>query len=207
MDAHAAGQGATEYLVLLAVVLIVALVSVALLGFFPGMSQDAQLTQSETYWRSAQPISIVEWAAKGSGNAPTGRAILYLRLRNTGAYPITITKVLAKNGTNYISQAWISGLNETNLSSFLSIAPGGEDYLGYWTGLPTTREIDFFPDGSCSDPYKLCGADNLCYPNVSYGTFVVRDFGFEYTEKIEGQSVTKRQVGAKPVMIRCSPPG
>jgi len=30
------GQGATEYLVLLAVVLIVALVSVALLGFFPG---------------------------------------------------------------------------------------------------------------------------------------------------------------------------
>ena len=42
-------QGATEYLVLLAVVLIVALVSVALLGFFPGMASDAKLTQSETY--------------------------------------------------------------------------------------------------------------------------------------------------------------
>ena len=37
-------QGATEYLVLLAVVLIVALVSVALLGFFPGMAGDIQTT-------------------------------------------------------------------------------------------------------------------------------------------------------------------
>ena len=45
---HLAGQGATEYLVLLAVVLIVALVSVALLGFFPGMASDAQATQSKT---------------------------------------------------------------------------------------------------------------------------------------------------------------
>jgi len=43
------GQGATEYLVLLAVVLIVALVSVALLGFFPGMASDAQITQSQIY--------------------------------------------------------------------------------------------------------------------------------------------------------------
>jgi len=42
-------QGATEYLVLLAVVLIVALVSVALLGFFPGMASDAQITQSQIY--------------------------------------------------------------------------------------------------------------------------------------------------------------
>jgi hypothetical protein len=39
-------QGAAEYLVLLAVVLIVALVSVALLGFFPGMASDAQTAQS-----------------------------------------------------------------------------------------------------------------------------------------------------------------
>jgi hypothetical protein len=50
------GQGATEYLVLPAVVLIVALVSVALLGFFPGMASDAQITQSQAYWQSAQPI-------------------------------------------------------------------------------------------------------------------------------------------------------
>ena len=58
------GQGATEYLVLLAVVLIVALVSVALLGFFPGMAMDSRLAQSKMYWSSASPVAIVEaWGA------------------------------------------------------------------------------------------------------------------------------------------------
>ena len=47
------GQGATEYLVLLAVVLIVAMVAIALLGFFPGLSYDAKKSESDSYWRSA----------------------------------------------------------------------------------------------------------------------------------------------------------
>jgi hypothetical protein len=62
------GQGATEYLVLLAVVLIIALVSIALLGFFPGMATDAKITQSNSYWRGdAVPFSIVENAIVASG--------------------------------------------------------------------------------------------------------------------------------------------
>lgn len=64
-------QGATEYLVLLAVVLIVALVSVALLGFFLGMASDAQETQSKAYWSSASPISIVEWGARTGNTSGT----------------------------------------------------------------------------------------------------------------------------------------
>jgi len=65
------GQGATEYLVLLAVVLIIALVSISLLGFFPGLASDAKITQSTTYWRGeARPISIVDssFDTNGSGN-------------------------------------------------------------------------------------------------------------------------------------------
>jgi hypothetical protein len=54
-------QGSTEYLVLLAVVLIIALVSLALLSFFPGTSLDAKLTQSKMYRSSASPIAIVDW--------------------------------------------------------------------------------------------------------------------------------------------------
>jgi hypothetical protein len=55
------GQGATEYLVLLAVVLIIALVSIALLGFFPGLAGDARKTQSDSYWRGeAKPFAILE---------------------------------------------------------------------------------------------------------------------------------------------------
>ncbi len=59
-------QGATEYLVLLAVVLIIALVGIALLGFFPGTASDAQIAESQIYWRSASPISITESAARAT---------------------------------------------------------------------------------------------------------------------------------------------
>jgi len=200
---RAIGQGATEYLVLLAVVLIVALVSVALLGFFPGMASDAQITQSRTYWSGASPISIVEWSARSNPSAERG--IMYFRLRNTGAYPITITKIFAKNSTNYISQAYLSA-GPANFSSFLALAPGEESFVGYGMGVASTREIDFYTTSGCSDPYKLCGADSICQPTAPYGTLVVRNFGFEYVTVIDGQPVTKRQVGTAPLTIRCGSP-
>ena len=54
------GQGATEYLVLLAVVLIIALVAIMLLGYFPGMATDAKITQSSAYWRGeARPFACL----------------------------------------------------------------------------------------------------------------------------------------------------
>jgi len=52
------GQGATEYLVLLAIVLIICLVTVALLGFMPGMSYEARKTESQMYWTSSLPFQI-----------------------------------------------------------------------------------------------------------------------------------------------------
>ncbi|MEW6035460.1 MAG: hypothetical protein AB1529_02505 [Candidatus Micrarchaeota archaeon] len=55
------GQGATEYLVILAVVLIVALVVIALLGFFPGVGGAARESQSASYWSGAQPFSITSF--------------------------------------------------------------------------------------------------------------------------------------------------
>ena len=79
------GQGATEYLVLLAVVLIVALVSVALLGFFPGMAADARITQSQSYWRGqARPFAILE----NSCSAATCNLVLQ-NMEANGPYTIT----------------------------------------------------------------------------------------------------------------------
>ncbi|MFA6907406.1 MAG: hypothetical protein WC263_01105 [Candidatus Micrarchaeia archaeon] len=87
------GQGATEYLVLLAVVLIVALVSVALLGFFPGMASDARMTQSQSYWRGqARPFSIQEAVVAGSiGN------FSIQNMESNGPY--TITAIYIGNNT------------------------------------------------------------------------------------------------------------
>jgi len=86
------GQGATEYLVLLAVVLIVALVSVALLGFFPGMAADARITQSQSYWRGqARPFAILD-ASINTTNA----TLSVQNMEANGPYNITAISI---NGT------------------------------------------------------------------------------------------------------------
>ena len=192
-------QGATEYLVLLAVVLIVALVSVALLGFFPGMASDAQITQSQAYWKGAQPISITEWDAKYYSATITTP---YLRVRNSGAYPIRITKVLGAGGQS-ISQVIISALS--NISDYYYLAPGEEKYFAYQTAFPavsTNRDIDFYLVGGSSSGVALKAASSICSATGA-GMTVMNDFGFEYIEYIEGQQITKRQVG-RPLVIKCS---
>jgi len=211
------GQGATEYLVLLAVVLIVALVSVALLGFFPGMASDAQITQSQAYWQSATPIAITEIAAWGTTNAPTGRGLMYMRLRNNGAYPITITKIIGTSGTNFISQFYCvagtdcgapSGLR--NISDYYTLQPGEERGIGYGVlaggGAAIYREIDFYRTSGTSGGCQMYSIASDCLPAQPYGTLMVKNFGFEYTQTVEGQVVTKRQIGTAPLIVKCGPP-
>ena len=79
------GQGATEYLVLLAVVLIISLVSIALLGFFPGMAGDAKVTQNQMFWKSMSPIAILD----GTGSEQQ----IVMTLQNTGGYPLELIAV------------------------------------------------------------------------------------------------------------------
>jgi hypothetical protein len=206
-------QGATEYLVLLAVVLIIALVSVSLLGFFPSMASDAQETQSETYWQSASPISITETGARfvydGAGNF----TFVYLRIRNTGSYPITISKVLA-NGTS-ISYVWTNywGPDALISSKFANIAPGEERFFGYYTYFPGVPDLGagnqryFSFSGSDANIYNANfrnAAASICSRTAPYGTLIANNFGFEYVATIDGQAITKRQIGAKPLVIKCT---
>lgn len=201
-------QGATEYLVLLAVVLIVALVSVALLGFFPGMSSDAQEAQSKAYWSGASPIAIVEWGAKyGQDSGYIDFTAPFLRLRNTGAYQITITKVIGNNGSaSYVGQDW---WGSTLMSSIYTLAPGEEASIGpspYWTpdpGLGSRRMLLFGSTNFTHAIFLTQVANSYCSRSAPYGVFVVKSFGFEYTEKIDGQTITKRQMG-QPLVIKCT---
>jgi len=204
-------QGATEYLVLLAVVLIVALVSVALLGFFPGMASDAQMTQSKTYWSSANPISITEWDARMyTGDGPNYYSSgAYLRLRNSGMYRVQITKIIA--GSNSISQIYYNPTHSiVTLSSFADMAPGEEkmiEWSGFYPSLPIAGTAHFwFCSATCPWwPHAIFGATSFCSTDAANrGTLVVPNFGFEYVEYIDGQQITKRQVGAKPLVIKCS---
>ena len=52
------GQGATEYLVILGAVLLVALVIVSLLGWFPSLGGATKEQQSKAYWSGTSPFAI-----------------------------------------------------------------------------------------------------------------------------------------------------
>ena len=198
------GQGATEYLVLLAVVLIVALVSVALLGFFPGMASDAQATQSKIYWSSASPIAIEEMDACYS--LTWGLTIPTLTIKNNGVYPIRITKLLGGNGrtlSDFVCMGtFCSGVK--NMTDYYYMAPG-EKLKFLVTG--TGGLVGIHMDSADIVPWRLHGASSLCEnSNTSMGTLIINNFGFEYIQYIDGQQLTKRQVGAKPLIIKCRAP-
>jgi len=196
-------QGATEYLVLLAIVLIVALVSVALLGFFPSMASDAQMTQSQTYWQSASPIAVTEGAAKAFTTENLQSAI-YIRIRNNGMYPISITKLLSESTTTDLYWKPVGG--SVSIAGAYIVPPGGEAYFGSasFAGLPVTLDIEGELVGGSG-----CGGGasiRLCLRSrcdqQGKGTVVVKNFGFEYAETVNGQTITKRQVG-KDLMLKC----
>jgi len=179
-----AGQGATEYLVLLAVVLIVALVSVALLGFFPGMASDAQITQSNAYWQSASPIAIVESA----GTYVAGSTFLYMRLKNVGTYPIRITGIVGGDGlkTTQFYGYSCGATVPSNISDFFYLGPGEEKYFARSTyGLPCDWRISASTIPTAA--YIIGGASSVCQNSTtSPGTLSYKTFGFEYIEYILG---------------------
>ena len=110
------GQGATEYLVLLAVVLIVALVSVALLGFFPGMASDARITQSQAYWKGqAKPFAILDAAISG-----TTATLSVQNMEANGPYTISANGIQI-NGAGTHAAA-IFGAGETKTISITGLA-------------------------------------------------------------------------------------
>jgi len=205
----ARGQGATEYLVLLAVVLIVALVSVALLGFFPGMASDAQITQSRAYWQSAQPVSIVESGAR----VLNSQTWLYLRFRNSGAYPIRITGIVGADGLKATtfntpgSCGAAAGYN--NIADFFYLGPGEEKYIASWH-FYAACDWDLYAMTSATDSRGVGGAASVCSTAGDRmtvpGTLDYKTFGFEYIEYLDNnQQITKRQIG-KELIVKCLPP-
>jgi len=127
------GQGATEYLVLLAVVLIVAMVAIALLGFFPGLAGDAKIAQSDSYWSgSARPFAILEH----SQNA--GESNMTLVMQNVDADQRQISDIsiagsgITGNASTYLStsqnQYFSSGEKKTAYLDLSGSCTAGNTY-------------------------------------------------------------------------------
>jgi uncharacterized protein (UPF0333 family) len=85
------GQVSTEYLVILAVVLVVALVVVYLVGGFAGMGAGTMETQSQQAWGTAAPFSIT--ILKQSGT------VLEMELRNNDVDQLMLTSISVDNAS------------------------------------------------------------------------------------------------------------
>ncbi|MFA6329008.1 MAG: hypothetical protein WCY41_06210, partial [Candidatus Micrarchaeia archaeon] len=109
-----------------AVVLIVALVSVALLGFFPGMAADARITQSQSYWRGqARPFAILDAGLSG--------AAANLSVQNMEA-----------NGPYVLTSMTIGGAAVTITGTNATFAAGETKTLVVTAGIPTCTSASVY---------------------------------------------------------------
>ena len=205
------GQGATEYLVLLAVVLIIALVGIALLGFFPGTASDAQVAESQLYWQSASPIAVVETAGArylGECWSSVNCSYMIFRIRNNGAYPIRLSKMLG--GGDTLDRYYNPGIGGYEYFSSVYLAPGEEFCVGNHYAAPNScnnHSVFITPIGTnYTGGYNIDAAPvgEMC---LRSNFMRLKDFGFEYAQYVEGQQLTKRQVGAKDLVVRCTATG
>lgn len=108
-------QASTEYLVIIAVVLVLALVILGLVGGFPSFSYNAQAGDSARYWSSsASPLAIIDFKQTASA--------LYLRVENRASVAVSLTNMTLTAAGSYP----LSGLP-------ISLPPGGAATLNVTT--------------------------------------------------------------------------
>ncbi|MCX8175165.1 MAG: hypothetical protein N3E51_03090 [Candidatus Micrarchaeota archaeon] len=89
-------QGAFEYLVFLAAVLLVAMISISLLGFFSGAAGNTALMQSQLYWSGkATPFKVLDslTLASDSPCGTSGRGGYQMALVNSDIEALTLTGI------------------------------------------------------------------------------------------------------------------
>ncbi len=105
------GQAATEYLIILAVVVIIALIVIGVLGGFPGMTRGINERDSAAYWTGAD-VGIIRYNLPASGNST-------LVFRNNKNFQINLMNLTVDGTTFSLGNASIApgaSLAFTNVS-------------------------------------------------------------------------------------------
>ena len=87
------GQATIEYLVLLAVAIIIGLVVLGFMGWIPGVAGSMRERQSKIYWAAASPLAIADYKSATAGTT--------LQLENNAGSKIVVKSIsLHGNQTN-----------------------------------------------------------------------------------------------------------
>ncbi|MEM3362469.1 MAG: hypothetical protein QXV64_01025 [Candidatus Anstonellaceae archaeon] len=119
------GQAAAEYLILIAIVLIISLIGIVLLSGFSDSSATAMESESKTYWSSTRPFAIVEWVQSNS--------TLYLKIKNTDTKRLILKSLKAGNFSASLGSGWTfgPGAEKTISISGLTQCSPNYDYFSY----------------------------------------------------------------------------
>ena len=121
------GQATIEYIVLVAVAIIIALVIFGFLGWIPGMAGTLRERQARIYWSSSWPVAIKDYKITS-----TGATFLMENMRDDPVKLYNITAELT-NGTTVTSSFSPSGykLIQGEAKTFTAVdivCTSGEDF-------------------------------------------------------------------------------
>ena len=191
------GQGATEYLVLLAVVLIVALVAIALLSSQTETISETKFAQNQLLWKSQTPVSI---SASAGYKYPYNTDLLvpYIEITNTGTDPIRLSTVYSgsQNISYYQTSSVQAALTNVVISPGDSICFGTyPQCIGVISIAMTNSDSFCMPVGSC-----LRALTSNCLTGGA--GFARASIGFNYDVLVHGQSVSKKQ-DENEILFQC----
>ena len=145
------GQGTTEYLIILSVIIVIALVVVGVMGWFPGLGTTITEGESRAYWAAASPIALVAWDINSGSTTIVLRNLttdtITVSDMNLSGTKLTFTSTILPAG----SQAAISGTGVT--CSGVSTSYSKDVVMTYSVagGIPTAKETGQKPMvGKCS---------------------------------------------------------
>ncbi|MCX8195169.1 MAG: hypothetical protein N3G22_03635 [Candidatus Micrarchaeota archaeon] len=184
MPRFLAGQGATEYLILLAAVMIVGLIVLALLAFFPSLTEEARLQQNQVFWQSQQPLAIVHAAAGDFPEIFFDTDTLVLTFENKGGQPIEILSISPGGLTQsaLVFQSYGEATGDTNTVFTTTKAMGS---YGVYLAPPHGRGYDYYEH------------DNILQPGdrITIGISIFYQAGYPYTAcKVEGERQKTLQI-------------
>ena len=144
------GQGATEYLVILAAVLVIALIVIYVLSSASATSASATQSASQSYWSALTPLAVTD-ASQGPYSATSGFAVAKISVQNTGSRELNLYRLvlsLSSGGSTYsyvnntatvflpgqqrVMNVYLSDTHPTDCASYTGKSPNAYSvYLGY----------------------------------------------------------------------------
>lgn len=139
------GQTATEYLIILAVVIIIALIVVGVLSGIPSIGGGAKANSLSSYWKTSK--LGVDSISVGAGDVPEGAGTFsnasgFIVLRNNFPFTITVNNVtltdISSQNVDFNDTQTVLAAGQTGTFSYSNLSNSGQEGERFTYGLLVT---------------------------------------------------------------------